>query len=159
MGINRFLDEIKTAGSQGVIIPNLPVEEAEEILVEGREKGIHTILQVAPTTIDDRLKLITAKASGFLYIVNLEGVTGARNPITESTINLIKRVRKFTDIPLMAGFGISTGEQASTLLKAGVNGIIAGSVFARIYEKHLHNPINCLEEIAQVASQIKEGCG
>jgi tryptophan synthase alpha chain len=158
MGIKRFLDEIKTAGIQGVIIPNLPIEEAEHIVVEGRENGIHTILQVAPTTNDDRLKSITAKASGFIYIINLEGVTGARNPITESTINLIKRVRKFTDTPLLAGFGISTGEHANTLLKAGVNGIIAGSVFARIYEKHLDNPEDSLEEIAQIASQIKEGC-
>jgi tryptophan synthase alpha chain len=158
MGVNRFLDEIKKADAQGVIIPNLPIEEAETILVKGKEKGIHTILQVAPTTIGDRLRLITTKASGFLYIVNLEGVTGARNPITESTLNLIKRVRKYTDIPLMAGFGISNGDQARILLNARVDGIIAGSVFARIYEKNLRNPEESLGEIARVASNIKEGC-
>ena len=127
------------------------------MLEEGRKRGIHVILQVTPTTTSDRLKLITDTASGFLYIVNVEGVTGTRDVINKSTIKLIKRVKKHTNIPLMAGFGISSEEQATALMNAGVDGVIAGSIFAKIYERNLRGPEDTLEDVARIAMQIKKG--
>ncbi len=157
MGVSKFFEEIKSAGTQGVIIPNLPFEEAAEMLDEGRKQGIHLILQVTPTTTEGRLKRITDSASGFLYIVNVEGVTGARDTISPSTIKLIERVRRHTDIPLMAGFGISSGEQATALMTAGADGVIAGSVFAKIYERSIGKPEDALKEIEELAMRIKKG--
>ena len=158
MGVGRFLEEIKSAGSQGVIVPNLPFEEAEEMLEEGRKRGVHVILLVAPTTTEDRLKRIADTASGFLYVMNVEGVTGARDAVSGSTLKLIERVRRHTDIPLMAGFGISEGEQAEVLMTAGADGVIAGSVFAKIYERSIGKPEDTLKEMAELAMRIKKGC-
>ena len=157
MGIGRFFEEIKSAGAQGVIVPNLPFEEAEDMLEEGKKRGIHVILQVAPTTTEERLKRITDTASGFLYVMNVEGVTGARDSVSGSTLKLIKRVRRHTEIPLMAGFGISIGEQAETLMAAGADGVIAGSIFAKIYERSIGKPETALEAIAKLVTQIKKG--
>lgn len=106
-GIGSFLSEIKIAGAQAIIVPDLPVEEADLLLDEGRKRGVHVIFQVAPTTTEDRLKKIADMASGFLYVINVEGVTGARESLTDSTIKLVNRVRRHTDVPVLAGFGIS----------------------------------------------------
>lgn len=158
MGVGKFFEEIGSAGAQGVIVPNLPFEEAEEMLEEGGKKGIHVILQVAPTTTESRLRRISEKASGFLYVMNVEGVTGARDSVSRSTLKLIKRVRRYTEIPLMAGFGISRGDQAKALMAAGADGVIAGSVFAKIYEKRTRMPEATLEEVAELSIRIKKGC-
>jgi tryptophan synthase alpha chain len=158
MGVGKFFEEIKSAGAQGVIVPNLPFEEAEEMLEEGGNRRIHVILQVAPTTTEDRLKRIADTASGFLYVMNVEGVTGARDSVSGSTLKLIERVRRHIDIPLIAGFGISGGEQAEALMTAGADGVIAGSVFAKIYERRIRKPEDTLEEIAELATLVKKGC-
>jgi tryptophan synthase alpha chain len=158
LGVGKFLEEIKAAGSQGVIVPNLPFEEAEVMLNEGRKRGVHVVLQVSPTTTEVRLKRIADTASGFLYVMNVEGVTGARRAISGSTLKLIERVKRHTDIPLMAGFGISRGEQAETLMTAGADGVIAGSIFAKIYERSIGKPEDTLKEIAELAKRIKKGC-
>lgn len=158
MGLGNFLHEIKTAGAHGIIVPNLPFEEADAILKEGRRQGVNVILQVAPTTTEDRLKKIADIASGFIYIMNVEGVTGARDSLLSSTLKLVMRVKRHTDIPLLAGFGISNGEQAESVVAAGADGVIAGSVFAKTYEMNLENPEETLTEIARLTRRIKQGC-
>lgn len=157
-GVGDFLKEIKEAGAQAIIVPNVPVEEADVLLTEGKKSGIHPIFQIAPTTTEKRLKKITDAASGFLYIIGVEGVTGVRERIGDSTLKLVERVRRHTDMPLLAGFGISTRKQAAAVVSAGADGAIAGSVYARVYEKNLENPEETLPEIAGLVGQIKQGC-
>jgi tryptophan synthase alpha chain len=157
-GVGKFLDMIKEAGAQAIIVPNVPVEEADVLLAEGKRSGIHIIFQIAPTTTEDRLKKITDIASGFLYIINVEGVTGARENLANSTLNLVKRVRRHTDMPLLAGFGISNRQQASNVVAAGADGAIAGSCYAKVYERKLEKPEETLPQIADLVSQIKQGC-
>lgn len=157
-GIGIFLSEIKEAGAQAIIVPDLPVEEADGLLEEGKRKGVHVILQAAPTTTEDRLKKIADIASGFLYVIGVEGVTGARESLTDSTLKLVNRVRRHTDVPVLAGFGISKGEHAAAVVSAGADGAVAGSAYAKIYEKNLKNPEETLPEIARLAKQIKRGC-
>jgi len=158
MGVDAFMKNLKTVGAQGVIVPNLPIEEAEPLMDAGEKHGIHVIMLVAPTTTENRLKRIADKATGFIYIMNVEGVTGARESITTSTLKQVQRVRKHTDIPLMAGFGISRREHAKAVVQAGADGAIAGSVYAKIYEKHLEDPEKSLSEIEKLASDLKAGC-
>ena len=157
-GVGNFLNKIKEAGAQAIIVPNVPVEEADELLAEGKKSGIHPIFQIAPTTTEDRLKKIVDIASGFLYVIGVEGVTGVRESLGDSTLKLVKRVRKHTDMPLLAGFGISTRKQASAVVAAGADGAIAGSAYARVYEKNLEKPEETLPEIARLVGQIKQGC-
>jgi len=157
-GIGSFLSEIKKAGAQAIIVPDLPVEEAGVLLDEGKKWGVHVIFQVAPTTTEDRLKKIADVASGFLYVIGVEGVTGARESLTDSTLKLVSRVRRHTDVPLLAGFGISKRGHAEAVVSAGADGAITGSAYAKIYEKNLKKPEETLPEIARLAKQIKQGC-
>lgn len=157
-GIKSFLREIKDAGAQGVIIPNLPVDEASEVLSSGKETGVDTIFLATPTTTEKRLGRIIEATSGFLYIVNVEGVTGARETLTDSTLKLVRKIREYTNIPLMAGFGISKKEHARTVVSGGADGAITGSSLGKIYEKNLENPEETLPELAEFAREIKQGC-
>lgn len=157
-GVGNFLKQIKKAGAQAIIVPNVPIEEADILLAEGKKTGICPIFQIAPTTTEKRLKKIIDIASGFLYIIGFEGVTGVREQMGNSTLNVVKRVRKHTNMPLLAGFGISTKIQASNIVAAGADGVIAGSIYAKIYEKNIENPKETLPQIADVVEQIKQGC-
>ena len=157
-GVGNFLSKIKEADAQAIIVPNVPVEEADVLLAEGKKRGVHVIFQIAPTTTKDRLKKIADIASGFLYVINVEGVTGVRESLADSTLRLVKRVRRHTDMPLLAGFGISNRQQASNVVAAGADGAIAGSSYDKIYEKNLEKPEGTLPEIAHLVGQIKQGC-
>lgn len=157
-GVETFLSEIKKAGARAIIVPDIPVEEANTLLDAVKKAGIHTIFQVTPLTTEDRLRKIALLASGFLYMVNVEGVTGAREGLVNSTLGLVKRVRKYSDIPIMAGFGISKKEHAAAIVSSGADGVITGSAIAEIYEKNLESPEQTLPEIARFARQIKQGC-
>ena len=158
MGVGKFLKKIKNAGAQAIIVPNVPLEEADELLVQGKNSGIHPIFQIAPTTNENRLKKISDIASGFLYIIGVEGVTGVRESLGNSTLKLVKRVRKHTDMPLLAGFGISTKQQSSAVVAAGADGAIVGSAYAKIYQKNIKNPEKSLSEIVNLIKEIKQGC-
>ena len=157
-GIDKFLGEIREAGAQAMIVPDLPLEEANDLSEAGEKKGVHIVLQVAPTTTEERLKKIADSTSGFLYVVSVEGVTGVRETTGDSTLKLIKRARKFTDLPLIAGFGISKAEHARTVVSAGADGVVTGSALCKIYEKNLEKPERTLPEIARFGRQIKRGC-
>ena len=158
MGFERFISKVREAGAQGVLIPDLPIEEAEPYLKMVRKQKLHMILQVSPTTSQERLKKILAEASGFIYLIGLEGVTGLKLRKQEITLKLVKKVKEKTIIPVMVGFGISDGEHAKTIVSAGADGVIVGSAYARIYSKNLKNPFQKLPEIAKLANEIKQGC-
>ena len=157
-GIETFLGEIKKAGAQAIIVPDLPIEEADILLDGGKKWGVHVIFQVAPTTTEERLKKIAGVATGFLYVISVEGVTGARESLAIFTLKLVRRVRRHTDVPMLVGFGISKREHAAAVVSAGADGAIAGSAYAQIYEKNLKKPEETLPEIARLAKQIKQGC-
>jgi tryptophan synthase alpha chain len=146
MGIPEFIRRAKEVGVNGLIIPNMPVEEASLVLEETRKNDI-----------DERLKKIVAVAKGFLYVTNVEGVTGTRSIVQKSTVKLLERTRNHTDLPLLAGFGVSTGEHARILTQAGADGVIAGSVYANIYSSK-ENPWTSLSTVAEKVKEIKSGC-
>ncbi|MEW6592274.1 MAG: tryptophan synthase subunit alpha [Candidatus Hadarchaeota archaeon] len=157
-GVENFLNVAAEVGVQGLIIPDLPVEESAELLAAAEPLGLNVIFQVAPTTSDGRLMEIIGAASGFLYVVNVKGVTGARESVLQSTFELLKRVRRQTDLPLMAGFGVSRAEHALSMVSGGADGVITGSAIAKIYEKNLESPEETLPEIAKFAAEIKQAC-
>jgi tryptophan synthase alpha chain len=154
-GLAEFCEEARRAGAQGLIVPDLPVEEAGELLREARRRGLHLILQVTPTTSETRLGRIVKEASGFLYVIGVEGVTGAREELEPSTLELIGRVRKRTSLPLLVGFGISRPEHVASLLRAGADGCVVGSAIARIYSERLEEPESTLPRIAEFVSSLK----
>ena len=111
MGLAKFCKVARHAGLDGVLITDLPVEEASEYVGEAHANDLASVFLAAPTSTDQRLKRISAVSSGFVYAVSRTGVTGARKEVAEDAQNLVRRLRRYTKLPIAVGFGISTPEQ------------------------------------------------
>ena len=107
-GPERFVSDLRDAGADGLIVPDLPVDEAGELRDLSHACGVAFIPLVAPTTTDERLRRITATASGFVYCVSVTGVTGARQALAPESLQLLDRVRACTSLPRALGFGLRT---------------------------------------------------
>ena len=128
-GASGFLDAARRSGVDGVIVPDLPLEEAAKFGGAARARGIDSILLAAPTTGAERMKKIVASTSGFLYLVSVLGVTGAREQLKDSTVGLVKFAKRYAKgkVPLAVGFGISRPEHVRTVIGAGADAAIVGS--------------------------------
>ena len=135
-GVDRFVKEAKDAGTDGLIIVDLPVEEASEYLNICERYKMGTIFLAAPNTSDERLRLIDEASSAFVYLISLYGTTGARERVSELAFKLIKRAKRICRKPLAVGFGVSKAEHVSELLKAGADGVVVGSALVEIIEKY-----------------------
>lgn len=135
-GVDRFVKEAKEAGTDGLIIVDLPVEEASEYLNICEMYKMGTIFLAAPNTSDERLRLIDEASSAFVYLISLYGTTGARERVSELAFKLIKRAKRICRKPLAVGFGVSKAEHVSELLKAGADGVVVGSALVEIIEKY-----------------------
>lgn len=130
MGFDTFAMRAVDAGVAGVIIPDLPPEEADEWLAAAAKQVLDTIFMVAPTTPPDRMEFVASKTSGFLYYVSMTGVTGSAFSITDEMLGHIGSARNVSPVPVAVGFGISTAEHARTLASSA-DGIIVGSALIR----------------------------
>lgn len=154
-GVDKFVRDFTAAGMDGIVIPDLPVEEAGEVLKATKKWGADLILLVAPTTTPERLKRICDASSGFLYIVSLLGVTGVRKRLSGFIKPLIADVRKISRVPIAVGFGISKPEHAKEVIKAGADGVIVGSAFVNLIAKNLKNRQKMLRELDQFGKTLK----
>ncbi|MDX1412935.1 MAG: tryptophan synthase subunit alpha [Candidatus Promineifilaceae bacterium] len=144
-GLDRFVFESKDAGVQGFIVPDLPPEEAAELLELVNDAGLAYIFLLAPTSNTSRIKQVSAAAQGFIYLVSVTGVTGARSALQSDLAAFVGRVRENSEIPLAIGFGISTPNQAASV--AGLaDGVIVGSA--------LINAVNVAENKPAAAAQF-----
>lgn len=110
MGAERFADRARDAGVDGVLVLDLPIEEAGDFRATLEKRGIDTILLLSPTTSDDRLRKAAALGSGFLYAISRLGVTGARDRLADGAKEMVQRIRAVSDLPVALGFGISKPE-------------------------------------------------
>ncbi len=130
-GLDRFLDALLGAGMSGLIVPDLPLEEAPAVLAACDERGIALVPLVAPTTPQARLERIGARARGFLYTVSVTGTTGERVGLDGGYGAILARAAAATEVPVALGFGIGTPEQAAAAAAAGAQGVIIGSRLVR----------------------------
>jgi tryptophan synthase alpha chain len=130
-GPETFAAAAREAGVSGLIVPDLPLEEAPEIEAACAEHALALVPLVAPTTPDDRLALIGARARGFLYTVSVTGTTGERASGEDAFRAILDRVHAHTSVPVALGFGIATPEQAAGAARAGADGVIVGSRLVR----------------------------
>jgi len=158
MGLEKFFSYAKEYLVNGVIVPDLPVEEAGDLRKAASKAGVDTIFLAAPSTTNERLASIIESSSGFLYLVSRFGVTGAKAAIEDSTIELVKRVLPFTSakIPLAVGFGVSKPEHVKRIIAAGADGVIVGSVFVNLIQKSQENIDTLLKELQATASDLKK---
>jgi tryptophan synthase alpha chain len=130
-GAERFTGALVAAGISGLIVPDLPFEEAPEVLAACDAAGLAMVPLVAPTTTEARLRAIGARARGFLYAVSVTGTTGERSSLSTTFGSLVARARRHTSVPIAVGFGIGTPEQAVEAAAAGADGVIIGSRLVR----------------------------
>ena len=139
--ISNFVGDIKVAGADAVLVVDAPHELKEENqLREALNKNELSLIKLAaPTTDDNRLKDIVNVASGFLYQVNVAGVTGVKSANETDVANFVKRIRNLTDIPICSGFGIKSPEDAKKMANNGCNGVIVGSAFVKYIQDNIEN--------------------
>lgn len=130
-GVERFLERLAEGQVSGLIVPDLPYDEADGVAQAAHAAGIALVPLVAPTTPDERLAAIGERARGFMYVVSVTGTTGERGPQAGSIAPLLARARAHTAVPVALGFGISTPAQASAAADAGADGVIIGSRLVR----------------------------
>lgn len=128
-GIRPFLTRVATAGVQGLVIPDLPLEEADSVLALTTELGLELTLLVAPTTSPDRMAAIAQRSQGFIYLVSTTGVTGMRAEMQNRVGTMLTTLKGITDKPIGVGFGISQPAQAKQVRDWGADAAIVGSAF------------------------------
>ena len=134
-GEGRFCADAAAAGANGLIVPDIPHDEAGELLEGCRAAGLDLVPLLAPTSTEERIALACAGAGGFVYLVSVAGTTGARAGLSERVAPLITRVREQTALPLLVGFGISSPGSARAVMDAGADGVIIGSKAIEVSEK------------------------
>jgi len=139
-GVEAFCAALRDAGASGLIVPDLPMEEAPLVLQAADAAGLALVPLVAPTSPDERLGRIGARARGFLYTVSVTGTTGERVALEDSFGLIVARAKAHTDVPVALGFGIATPEQARAAADAGADGVIVGSRLVRAAAEHAGNP-------------------
>jgi len=152
-GIETFLQQIKSAGVQGLVVPDLPLEEAESLIKPANKLGIELTLLVAPTSPKSRIEAIALQSQGFIYLVSVTGVTGVRDGLDKRAKDLLQELRSVTKKPIGIGFGISTPEHARQVKEWGADAAIVGSAFVRRLAEG--TPEQGLESIAQFCKSLK----
>lgn len=147
-GLDKLAKDVQAAGIDGLLLTDLSVEEAGPYMKPLREAGLDTVFLAAPTSTERRLKLVAEYSTGFVYLVSRTGVTGERADIADSLESLVSKMRTATKLPLAAGFGISTPEQAATVAKMA-DGVVVGSAIVRQIEKDLSGLEPMVRSLAQ----------
>ena len=132
-GLEKFLSACASSGISGLIIPDLPPEEGSELETATKRKGLDLIYLLAPTSTEERSRLVAERSRGFIYLVSVTGVTGAREKLPVDLASFVGRVKKLATQPLCVGFGISTPEQAKWVAQIA-DGVIIGSRIIQLME-------------------------
>ncbi len=154
MGIGKFVRIAKEAGVNGMIIVDLPLEEAYEYIKLCNKLNMGTIFLAAPNTSDERLRMIDEASSSFIYLISLYGTTGARDKIAETAFNLIRRAKNICSKPIAVGFGVSTADHIRSLLEAGADGVVVGSALVKIVEEFGEDADN---ELTKKIKELRKG--
>jgi tryptophan synthase alpha chain len=129
-GEERFARDAAAAGVDGMIVPDLPPDEADNLIKHSRKSGLDTIFLLAPTSTDSRIQKVSRASTGFIYYVPITGITGAKLSLDASLESHIARIREVTGKPIAVGFGISTPEEASSISRYA-DGVIVGSAIVK----------------------------
>ncbi len=152
-GIQRFVADASRVGADGFIVPDLPPEDAGELEAACQAHGRALVYLLAPNSTSQRIQLITARSTGFVYLVSVTGVTGARQTLPADLVDFIQRVRAATDKPLAVGFGISTPEQAAQVAELA-DGVIVGSALIDAVEGHARPAVKAAAYVSEMAAVL-----
>jgi tryptophan synthase alpha chain len=157
-GIDRFVADAVEAGLAGFVVPDLPLEESDDLDTACRTAGLALVRLVTPTTPPDRAEAIAKKSTGFLYCVSVAGVTGARTELPPGLVDRVKWLKTKTDVPILVGFGISAPEQVRAVA-AVADGVIVGSALVRRIAEAAGQPREALlADVGRYAADLAAAC-
>jgi tryptophan synthase alpha chain len=154
-GTEKFFTDFHKAGVNSVLVADLSIDDADEIIGPARAAGLDTVFMVTPVTAPERMKRIASKTTGFIYTVSVLGVTGSRNELSDTVEGLVTRLKNLTDVPVCVGFGVSKPEHAAAIAAAGADGVIIGSKVVSLIEANLGNKQKMLAEISTFLAEVK----
>jgi len=158
-GIDRFVADALAAGLAGFVVPDLPLEESDDLDAACRAAGLALVRLVTPTTPPDRAAAIARKSTGFLYCVSVAGVTGARTDLPAGLVDRVRWLKTQTDVPILVGFGISSPEQVRAVA-AVADGAIVGSALVRLVAESAGKPRDALlAEVDRFVADLAAACG
>ena len=154
-GYSKFIFNLKKAGIDGLILPDMSIEESSDYLKQAKKHKMDTIFLVSPNTNKKRLRKIIKETSGFLYLVSIFGTTGTQKGIQKYSIDALKKTKKLVDgkIPVGIGFGVSTSKDVKKFISMGADAVIVGSAFLRLIDATPHNKIE--QKIASFTKSMK----
>lgn len=156
-GTEKFFKDFHQAGVNSVLIADLSIDDADEIITPAASAGVDTVFMVTPNTETERMKLIASKTTGFIYTVSLLGVTGSREKLSDMVEELVGKLKKnCRGVPVCVGFGISKAEHAATIASAGADGVIIGSKLVQLIEDNLQDKEKMLREITVFLTSVKK---
>ncbi len=156
-GMECFCDEAAQAGAAGLVIPDLPIDEAEKLSPIAEARGLDLVLLVAPTTPEERMKRISMSSKGFTYLVSVTGVTGERSVLQERVGCLVKQIKECCTTPVAVGFGISDPKHVRQVRSWGADGAIVGSALVkRIFNS---KPGHEVDEAGDFCLELREATG
>ena len=158
MGPTAFIDAAKAAGVSGAVVPDLPVEEAAELSKLAADQDFKLVLLVTPTTSPQRAEKVVKACGGFVYVVSVVGITGAREALPTALREQLGRLRAMTDLPLCVGFGVSRPEQVREL-KEIADGVIVGSAVVKKLEAAATDRTKALADVKQLVSELRAALG
>jgi|TARA_B100002003_G_C14152481_1_gene554364 tryptophan synthase alpha chain len=154
-GEDQFIKKCKEVGVQGILVSDLPINEAENVLHNCEIHGVDFIFLIAPTTTKERVNEILKKARGFIYLVSTLGTTGVRTQVYNTTIEKTNWALKYIkNLPLAVGFGISRREHVRAVINAGAKGVVVGSAFVDLIGK---KGVNAESDLRKLSLDLKEG--
>ena len=158
-GIDRFVADAVAAGLAGFVVPDLPLEESDDLDTACRQAGLALVRLVTPTTPPERAEAIARKSTGFLYCVSVAGVTGARTELPPGLVDRVTWLKTKTDVPILVGFGISSPEQVKAVA-AVADGVIVGSALVRRIAEAAGRPRDqMLADVAAYTTDLAAACG
>ncbi len=154
-GIDGFFRDFHEAGVNSVLVADLSIDDADEVLAPAAAVGLDSVFMVTPNTEPARMKTIASKTTGFIYTVSLMGVTGSRDSLSGSVETLVRQLKTLADVPVCVGFGISKPEHAQAVARAGADGVIIGSKIVGLIEANLKAPRQAIREVSALLQEVK----
>lgn len=147
-GVSKFIIDAGSAGVDGLILPDLPIEESPKIISLSKNNNIDVIFLLAPNSSLKRIKAVSKASGGFIYLMSVTGITGARKQLSDTIGQSIRRIRSFTSKPIAIGFGISTPEQAKKVSKYA-DGVIVGSAVVNLINKNRRDAVKLVKNLSR----------
>ena len=155
-GFEAFVKEIADAGAKGLLVPDIPLEETDELSKICAKNGLDLVLLSTPTTPIERMEKIAKASNGFIYLVSVTGVTGVRTGVESRVEELVAKLKTVTDKPVCVGFGISKEEQAQQVVRWGADGVIVGSALVKALGEAA-SPEEGLARLDALAKELRAG--